>query len=187
MQESMRAGDYEGWPPEVADPVLFKEFGDYYRAISKFFDFDPDDLDGFTRHAFFVGNAPYELDGKWLLSLSTLDRLLGLDYSPILPPSLRDRPSIESTEYEDLDAVIALNLLWKESAGPMMSQFSLQELIRIVEVAGDFLSQDGERSQQVKDLNLEQYSTEAKREVSPEEREWLDFLTQQQGFDIPEG
>lgn len=179
MQEQMRAGDFDGWPPEETDPVLFATFGDYYQAIARFFHFDPVELTVRDRHLFFIGDRPCGPDNQ--LSLSVLDKLLGLDYTPFLPQSSKGE-TIETTEFEDLDAIVALNLLWKESAGELMQHLSLQEVLRVMEVGGEFLSRQGDRPDH-QPINSRVYEEEEK-ELSQEEQSWIEVL-KSQGFAVP--
>lgn len=185
MQKQIYQGQYEGWPPEDWDPILFARFGDYYQAIARFFSFSPEFLDSFQRHIFFIGDRPIEKDGEWQLSLSILDKLLGLDYTPVIAKKSQSLQTMQTTGFEDLDAVVALNLLWKESSSYLSQSFSLQEVCRILEVAGDFLSQqDKDDAIPNPAVYFNELSDNPETEESQEEKDWAIAL-KNQGFNIP--
>lgn len=131
------------------DPILFREFEQYYGAIAALLTpkFDPARLNPACRHAFFIATdlfpaAVADSDAPtMILGLSHLETLMG--YSLPKPGTQTNQDEIRLTSGDDdADLVAALQLCFKGSALEMTRRYCRQDLINILKQAQNLLRGD---------------------------------------------
>lgn len=144
------------WGPEH-DQICYAIAQPFYEKIWRLLDLSTDETDPQClnqlvpecRHRLFIGNEPFQRDGKWIIGLSNLEKLLGQEALSDEQAEGRSGGD-KTTGAEELDVIASTVLIFKRRGLELATIYSASELYKMCVLANKLQAVEEEDDKTVK-------------------------------------